>query len=229
MNAPPRLPERLAVYTDATVRGGAEQVLANLVAELSPRITVTVVAVSETMGEWLASHRPGTEVVLVPPVRNERDLRPVAGHVRALWKLRPEILHVNQPTPWSCQYAIAAGLALPGVSVVSVEHAPIASQYRGQRRLRRSLMRGVHAHVSVSVSAARLVEQLLGLPENCVHAIHNGVPDLQPPPRERVTEGPVIGTITRVDQYKGLDVLVEALPELPGVQAVLVGDGPRAG
>jgi glycosyltransferase involved in cell wall biosynthesis len=41
----------------------------------------------------------------------------------------------------------------------------------------------------------------------------------------RTTSGPIVGTLARLDAIKGLDILLRALAELPGVTAVLVGEG----
>jgi glycosyltransferase involved in cell wall biosynthesis len=141
--------------------------------------------------------------------------------------LRPHILHANLWSPWSGQYGIAAGLLTPGVRVVCVEHAAIASTDAVQRRLRRVLMNRVAAHVSVSNSAARQVEEFVGLRPGAVRTIYNGVPDIPPRPVSRVAQGPVVGTLTRVDPHKGLDILLEALTELSGVTGVIVGEGPE--
>src|SRR5437763_8334591 len=220
-------PRRLVVYTDAELVGGAEQVLVNLLAELRPEIEVTVMGTSSAVVERISAARPGSAMELVPVVRTKRDLGPIAAHLRTLMRLRPNVLHANQRTPWSCQYAIAAGLLVPGAKVVSVEHSAIPSPDRGQRVLRRALMRGVAAHVAVGDRAARRVEHFVGLPPGSVQAIHNGVPDPPPAPTRRLAPAPVVGTVTRVDRHKGLEVLVEALRQLPQAHGVVVGEGPE--
>jgi glycosyltransferase involved in cell wall biosynthesis len=222
-----RLPSRLAVYTDSEVRGGAEQVLANLLPELSPEIGVTVVGVAPAIVEWIASTRPGSRTLLMPPVRTKRDLTEFVTHIREVRRLRPELMHVNQPTPWMGQYGIAAGLLTPGTKVVAVEHSPIQSPHPLQRRLRRLLSTRLAAHVSVGERAARMVEESVGLPPGSVQAIPNGVPERPPPDAERLAEGPVLGTITRIDPHKGLDLFVAALEAIPEATGIVVGEGPE--
>ncbi|MFN2617709.1 MAG: glycosyltransferase [Thermoleophilaceae bacterium] len=223
----PRLPQHLAVYSDADVLGGAELALANLLGELAPEIEVTVLGTSAPIVEAIAARRGDCRTTILPGVGDKRDLGPIAAHLRAIRRLRPDVLHANQRSPWSCQYAIAAGLLAPGVRVVSVEHSAIPSQDRWQRRLRRALMRRVAAHVAVGERAARLVEGYVGLPAGAVRTIHNGIPDHGPVPARSLAPAPVVGTITRVDRHKGLDVLLEALRELPQAHAVVVGEGPE--
>ena len=218
---------RLAVYSDADVLGGAELALGNLLGELTPEVEVTVLGTDRVIVDAIASRRPGSQTLLLPPVRNKRDLGPAAAHLGALRRLRPQVLHANQRTPWSCQYAIAAGLLTPGVRVVSVEHSAIPSPYRRQRWVRRALMRRVGAHVAVGERAARRVEGFVGLPAGSVRTIHNGIPEGAPAEARELAPPPVVGTLTRVDRHKGLDVLVEALRELPHAHGVVVGEGPE--
>ena len=220
-------PLRLAAYTDATLVGGAEGALATLLEWLDPHVAVTLLGVDERVVAEIAAARPGCATVVLPPVRNKADLRAIAAHLRAFQRLRPEVVHVNLRTPFACQYGIAAALATPRAKVIAVEHAPMPTEDPLQRRLRRLMVRRLAAHVSVGDESARMVERMLGLAPGSVRTIYNGVPDLDVPPVDRPVPGPVIGSIGRLSPEKGLDVLLRALVDLPGVTAVLVGDGPE--
>jgi glycosyltransferase involved in cell wall biosynthesis len=77
----------------------------------------------------------------------------------------------------------------------------------------------------VFIQGARELERMIALPDGSVHVVHNGVPDTPIEPLERPTDGPVIGTVGRFAPQKGQDVLVKAMEDLPGVTAVMVGDG----
>ena len=94
-----------------------------------------------------------------------------------------------------------------------------------QRWLKRVVSRRLAAHVAVSERAARLVESYAELLPGSVRVIYSGVPDVSLPPMPRLTSGRVVGSLGRLDELKGYDVLVRALPALPHVTAVLVGDG----
>jgi glycosyltransferase involved in cell wall biosynthesis/O-antigen/teichoic acid export membrane protein len=223
---PPLRPFRLVLYSDASSRGGAEQVLADLAKGLDPMIDVTVMGVDEEIVSWIAAHRKEAGICLVPPVRNKRDIRPILAHRRAIRKLRPEIFHANLRHPYSSQYALAAALTTRGVRVVAVEHLPMPASAALQRRLKRLTSRHLAAHVSVSKSSARTIEQLLDLPSESVRTIYNGIA-AAPAPAPRLAEGTIVGAVGRFTEQKGFDLYLRALAQLPEVSGVLVGDGPN--
>lgn len=217
----------LVVYSDASERGGAEQVLGYLVEALDERIDITVVGVDSKVVSWIASRRPNTAEVLLPRVRHKAHLGPVIAHLRALRRLRPDVLHANLNNPWSCQYGILAGLLTPGTRVVAVEHAVVPSTHRLQRLTKRVVSRKLAAHVAVGESSAREIERLIGLDPRSLTTILNGVPDAPPTSARRSWGGSaVIGTVSRVGPHKGTDLIVRVLPTLPNARAVVVGDGP---
>lgn len=221
-------PFHLVAYTDATARGGAEQTLGTLLAELDPAIRVTVLGVDRTVAEWVAERRPGTPVELVPEARNKADVAAVATHVAAVRRLRPDILHVNDFTPWRGQYAQLAGLLTPGVKVVVSEHSSARSASRTQRLAKRGLSRVAAAHVACGTWLAAEVERLLGRRPGSLRRIHNGIPPVLPPPTSDLPQGFVVGTVGRLTAEKGFDVLLRAAARVPDIQVVLVGQGPEA-
>ncbi|HEX8854564.1 MAG TPA: glycosyltransferase family 4 protein [Thermoleophilaceae bacterium] len=218
---------RLMIYSDALNVGGAEVSVGHLIAELPERFEVTIAGVQPDVVQSIAARRPGTNVEVLDRVRDKLDVVAIADHVRLLRRARPDILHVNLFTPWSGQYAQLAGVATPGVRTVAVEHLPMPATHRRQRFAKRALSRAVSAHVAVGERSAREIEQLVGLPTESIMTIYNGVPQNAPPPLERRADGPVVGSVGRLSEQKGYDLLVRALPDLPDAQLVLVGDGPE--
>jgi len=214
----------LVAYTDATGRGGGEMSLGHLVGALDPAHAVTVMGVDDDVVGWVARRRPGARRVLLPVVRGPRDLGRIAAHVRAVLAARPDVLHANLRVPASCAYGILGGLLSPGTLTVAVEQLPIRVDGDLRRRWTRALARRLDAHVAVGVASARRTEQLLGLPSGSVRSIPNLVPDRGPVVR-RPHDGVVLAAVGRLDAQKGFDVLLDALPAVPDVRLVVVGDG----
>jgi glycosyltransferase involved in cell wall biosynthesis len=217
----------LAVYTDAPRYAGAEESLGNLLAELPSHYRVTVLGTERAVLDAVARRRAGSEVVVLAPVPRKRHLRAVLAHIRAVGRLRPDVLHANLWTPWSCQYGILAALLTPGVRTVAVEQLPLPSRSASQRWLKARVSRRLSAHVAVGDRAARLIEEMAGLEPNSVRTVYNGVPEHVDGPPPALRERPVIGSLGRLHEQKGYDVLVRALTELPDARAVIVGDGPE--
>jgi glycosyltransferase involved in cell wall biosynthesis len=218
---------RIAISCDSAEIGGAEHSTGNLLATLSPEIRVTVVSVDAQVGRWLAEHRAGTQVVLVPPIRSKRDLPAMRARQRAIAGLRPHVYQASVTTVFSGEYALLSAMRVPGVSTIAVEHTLQFGDVTWLRRkLKRYVAHRVSAHVAVSDAAARAIEDELDLARGSVRTIHNGVPDVELPPAPRRSTGPVLGTFARLVSGKGIDVLCRALTEVPHAHAVVAGAGP---
>ncbi|HEY2603725.1 MAG TPA: glycosyltransferase family 4 protein [Thermoleophilaceae bacterium] len=225
-------PAKLLAYTDSGAFGGAEIALGYLLAALPGEYEVAVLATSPEVGDAIAAYRAGASVHTVAAPRGAADQAALLEHTRAVRRLRPAILHANQAWPWACGYGELAGLFTPGVRVLAVDHLPAPGDIPRPRRLgRRLLARRLHAHVAVGERVARLVEELVGLPGGSVAGIPNGVPlppaGGEPDPPIPKADAVTIGSLGRLTTQKGYDLLVRALPELPGARALLVGDGPE--
>ena len=90
-------------------------------------------------------------------------------------ELRPDVLHANLPTPWSCQYALSAALLTPGVRTLAVHHAIALPETQASCASIDSTQASRRS-VAVSVASAGFVERVVGLGEGAVRVIYNGVP-----------------------------------------------------
>jgi glycosyltransferase involved in cell wall biosynthesis len=213
------------VYSDQKFIGGGELWLRNLLGALDQRIDVTVAGTTPAIVEKIAAGRPGVRIRHIRPVKNKWDVAGIVAHLRAIRDLRPDLLQTNG-NPWSCQYALSAGLVTPGVMTLAVYHAVHSPVRRSQLWLNRLNMKRLDARVAVSREAAEHVELMVGLPDGSVQVIHNGVPEARVEPVHRPVNGPIAGSVGRLSFEKGYDVLLRALPALPGVTGVLLSDGP---
>jgi glycosyltransferase involved in cell wall biosynthesis len=92
----------------------------------------------------------------------------------------------------------------------------------------RTLLRRLDAHVAVGEASCRRTEDFYALGRGSVVSVPNCVPDAWtegPPPRPSCAGPLVVGSLGRLDAMKGYDVLLHALARLPGVRAVVVGEG----
>jgi glycosyltransferase involved in cell wall biosynthesis len=219
------VPDRKLVgYSDAEEIGGAEVSLGHVLAGLDSRYQVSVVGVDERVVAYLAARRPPTQGIVLRPVRTKYDLSSVFEHIRALRRLRPDLVHVSMKTPWACLYGIL-GAWLARARIVLVEQSLFSEDRALRRAVSRSGARRASAVVAVGDRSARQTERLLRLPAGSVRTIRNGVPDVPLPGPPDPRGEPVVGCLGRLDPEKGFETLVRALPHL-AAKAVIVGDGP---
>lgn len=217
----------LVVYSDAAARGGAEVNLSRVLGALPAWIKVTVMGVDPRVVDWLASHRPGTDTLVLPPVVDRTDLRGLARHRAMFVRLRPDVLQFNLSTASSCQWAIAAATTIRGLSRVVVENSPMAVWSSTSGALKRATSPRLAGHVAVGDRTARMIEESSGLEPGSIATLYHGVPRVGREPVERPDE-PTLLTVARHDRVKGVDVLLEAMALVPPpTRAVLVGDGPE--
>jgi glycosyltransferase involved in cell wall biosynthesis len=217
----------LLAYTDSPEVGGAELALGYLLGALSEEIEVGVLATDARVAAAIAAARAGVSVATVRRPRGASDAAALRLHLAAVRKFAPDILHANQAWPFACAYGELAGLLTDGTQVLAVDHLPLAVSVPRVRRMGQRLLAGrIDAHVAVGDRCARMVEEIVGLPRDSVIAVPNGVPCAPDLARTQST-GVVIGSLGRLTEQKGYDLLVRALPGLPNARLVLVGDGPE--
>ena len=223
---------RLTAFTDSAQVGGAEISLANLLGALDPGIQISVMGTNANVVKKIASARRDALTILVPNISGVRDFRGMLATRRALRADRCDILHVSLSTPWACRYAILAAASIPSIKTVAVEQLVVPLPTKRVRFLKRWSSRTLSAHIAVGRASARDLEQDAQLPRDSIRTVHNGVPiwsnkPSKVDPREINSRKPHIVTLARLDHIKGLDLLQDALVDLPGVYAVVIGEGPE--
>ncbi len=215
----------LGVYSDAESLGGAEVNLSRVLGALPETISVTIIGVDRSVVDWLASHRPHSETVVLEGIRDRKDIKGMLRHRAAFKALSPDIMQFNLSSASSCQWAMLAASTLPRLRRVAVENSPMAVWSPTSARLKRFTSRLLTAHIAVGDRTGRIIEESSGLPPMSISTIYHGVPNPSPVHSERA-EGPTLLTVARHDPVKGVDVLLDALALTPpSFHHVVVGTG----
>ena len=206
----------LAAVSDSMLFSGAERALEILLGALPAAVRVTVIGSDHEVVSRLAAARPGAQAITAPP--KLRVLR------RVLRQSQPDIVHVNLASTRSCRPAIAASASLR-LPIVLVDHLPVPGLRLRGRLLQRLFTRVSAARVSVGYRSSRLLESIVGLREGTVLTVHNGVPAPDALPPTAAQDALRVAAICRLVRQKGLDVLLQAMVEVPEVRLTIAGSG----
>ena len=215
----------IALYIDSDVVGGAERSALHVLAGYAGSAQLVLCATSATVLAEAARAAPRVRQVLVPC--GGSFVAAVVAHRRVFRLLRLDLLQVTLANPFAARAAVIAAYSL-GLPTITVEQLVLPSRRRRGRWLKRSLSAPLAAQVVVGDASARDLQRFYGIPPRSVRTIHNGIPD-EPVEAVVLDRRPVVGCAARLEDQKQLDVLIEAMVELPDARLVLVGDGSRRG
>jgi len=175
----------------------------------------------------------------LPGYADFRLSRPWPRLRAALADFRPDIVHLASPAVLGAQAAyVARGLSIPVVAVYQTDLAGFAVRY-GCGALQRPLwkwIRRIHGLAERTLAPSRdAVQQLIRHGIGGVHRWARGVDLTRFDPQRRsealraelAPNGELlVGYVGRLAAEKQVDLLA-CLGDLPGIQLVIVGDGPR--
>ncbi len=228
MNTPdPRVASRIVFLVNGRAYGGAEQHSLNLASELRRRgLSVLIVAppnhsihrratdraietrsaqLGLSEGRW---HGTAGMLAFINPLSRRRSLRVIAMLAR------------EQPTIFMCPHPreqiLAAWVRQPGVvSSIWVVHSPF--RYVLHKFILRPVWHRAASQTQAIVTvSARLAStlQLKGRSLDKLRVIPNAVPEATTREPSVRREPDVIGTATRLVRAKGIQYLIEAMPEI---------------
>ncbi|MBN2002307.1 MAG: glycosyltransferase [Anaerolineae bacterium] len=148
------------------------------------------------------------------------------GHPVAVARLKPDVIHVHSPYPLG---EVSAWLFKSRTPLVITHHSDVVRQ-QSWLRLYAPLLRRVLKHAKrILPTSPRYVETspwLAPVKEKCT-IVPLGVDHRRFVPAAQPFNGPpTLLFVGRLRYYKGLDTLLHALPDLPGVHFNVVGSGP---
>jgi rhamnosyl/mannosyltransferase len=182
---------------------------------------VEVVAVqSRGWGGEAGRHRSGVTSAFSFAALGSQEIAP--GYIAAAWK-RADIIHLHHPHPLA---DLACLLRAGRTPVVVTQHADaLRSIYRPMTRLVIKRARAVvvpsRAHLALSIELRGFESKVEVIPFGIDQTRWQNVP---PPPPGAPPKAIFIG---RLVAYKGLDILLRALEQVPDLRLDIVGSGPE--
>ena len=226
-------PFRVAYGVTAEVYGGVERHLATLVEHLDrvlyePKV---IGRAPETLRKQLDDL--AVEFISVPDVSSKWDIWSWKAVFATVRRLEPHIFHGMQSQSFSGQYALASALLARVPRVLVTCHLPTPASNSLQHGLASALRRGVDVQIVPGAWAKAELARTGQLARRCV-VVPNGIdkPVLVPRATARSLlglppDGAVVGCLMRLEPEKRADLVVGLARSLPGVTAVVFGDGPE--
>ena len=202
--------------------GGMERVVQTLVEGASNLGHHVEVVAIESRGWTSQPTRPRSRVTRAFSFAALGSQEIAPGYIAAAWK-RADIIHVHHPHPLA---DLACLLRAGNTPIVVTQHADaLRSIYRPMTRL---VIKRARAVVVPSRAHLALSRELQGF-ESKVEVIPFGIDQTRwqvvpPPPPGAPPRAIFIG---RLVAYKGLDILLRALEQVPDLRLDIVGSGPE--
>jgi glycosyltransferase involved in cell wall biosynthesis len=220
-------------FTDASIFGGAEQMILTLLAGLDHGHWSPILLHHDEAGlaELIdGSRRLNVRTVEVP---RHQTRRAIGSFLR---QVRPTIFHAHLNWPLACSDGlVAAALSwVPGV--VATQQLFVRIQSRRRILRHRLLSLAVDRYIAVSHHMATLLREVCVFGARKVLVVHNGIPL---PPFERKSridlrrslaggeDRPIVLTLARLAPQKGIGFLIEAAARVPEALFAVAGDGPE--
>jgi glycosyltransferase involved in cell wall biosynthesis len=220
------------------VDGGVGRHVADLAAGLSEHGGYEVVLCGPARPIGAPSSCAHFDLDLERAIAPREDLRALAWLARIVAEVRPDIIHAHSSKAGAV--ARLMRLAHPRTALIYTPHGyAFAGHFSREleRRAYREIERGLALLstrvVCVCEAEARLA-RTIG-PANRVRVVHNGIEPLgEGPVDPRIAElarrGPVLCALTLLRPGKGLETLIDALPQVldrhPQLQVAIGGEGP---
>jgi glycosyltransferase involved in cell wall biosynthesis len=226
------------LHLDAKKRGTMEQQLVALARRLREERVPTTMVFARPPAPF-----PGDALREAGVTLRDLDFgRPVHRLAPELWSSlrveRPRIVHFHFVDPYS---PLVAAARLSGARVLIHDHLslsrgdPLRAAYKRVRSLFLNPL--FDERVAVSSFVARTVREVHHVPADRVSVVENSVEAARFAAADgrrvreelRLGDAPLVASVARLDDEKGGEWLLRAMPEVPRAHLALVGEGPRLG
>ena len=227
--------------------GGTEIQTLNLVRALvSGGYRVVTVCYYEYAEGMVAQYRAaGSEVELLSPDGKRCHGWRQVGHLyrglrRCVRKYRPAVAHVQYMAPGALPCILLKWLGVPRIFATAHTDARI---YRSLRLVHFIQRHVVDVFTCITERAekeffgsSQLYHEGMMLPRHAHVSIYNALPEhieLRETPRKELPDTPTIGVVSRLEEIKGMDLVIPAFAQLltqcPQARLLIVGDGSLRG
>ena len=238
MQQVPLLMPKVVQFTDSVGFGGAEQCLLNLMSGFDRNIwrVALIYYPAQGLSPLIeGALKLGVSLRPVPGGKGARRIKTMMRLYRTLQEERPDVFHAHM----SWQSACASGIFIAALSripaVVATLHLYVDVRLSLTDQIRSMLTHAcVDRFITVSHGVAEKLFQT-GVRDRKVTIVQNGIPpdrfsrrpDLLLLEKLSVSSGqPIILTIARLVEQKGISYLLKAASLVPEAVFLLAGDGP---
>ena len=234
---------KVLYYTDSNSFGGVEKTILQHIEGLDRNTWQPVLVHHPEAGiSALLQGAARLDVRMVEMLRLPLGLsgaRQVPAFKAMLHAEQPAVFHAHLSWPLACKWGLAAALFERVPAVIATLHLWVDAPYTQASRWQQSMIAArLGKYITVSWDIAQKLERVFSVASSKLQVIHSSV-DIQrfehainlTPPSELalIRDRPVILTVARLDQQKGLLFLLEAAAQVPDAVFVIVGEGPERG
>ena len=228
-------------YTDSNTFGGVERAMLQHMEGLDRSAWLPVLVyhpeagISHMLQE--AAHLDVRLVKMPPLPLGLSGARQIPAFKAMLHAEHPAVFHAHLSWPLACKWGLVAALFEGVPAVVATLHLWVDTSYTPSSRWQQGLIATrLGKYIAVSRDIAQKLEQVFNVSASKLQVIHSSVDihryidaiNLVPPTESaHFQDRPIILTVARLDQQKGLPTLLEAAAQLPEAVFVLVGEGPQ--
>ena len=228
-------------FVDSAVYGGTEKSMVYLLAGLDRRRWKPVLFHHAEPGMALMveeAHRLNIKTKVVSWMRGIGTISGLPEFIAHLQTERPVIFHAHLSWLLSCKYGLIAAALAKVPAVIATAQQYMEPPWGRTVFLQQQLVQHcVDQYLAVSEAVAQQLQKTFRVPSHKVRMIHNSIPcdvfDKPSNPELRAafcngTGQPIVLTVARLDQQKGLTYLLKAIRQIPDGLFILAGSGPES-